>query len=62
MARMLPLLTLAVSANFLLVNADAIYTKNSPVLQVDSRSYDSLIARSNYTSVWATAPPYVIFS
>lgn len=32
-------------------NADGIYTKGSPVLQVDAKSYDKLIARSNYTSV-----------
>ncbi|KAF1980652.1 thioredoxin-domain-containing protein [Aulographum hederae CBS 113979] len=29
----------------------AIYTKNSPVLQVDGKSYDRLIARSNHTSI-----------
>jgi protein disulfide-isomerase A6 len=29
----------------------AIYTKNSPVLQVNARNYDKLIAKSNYTSV-----------
>ncbi|KAF5021146.1 hypothetical protein F66182_6846 [Fusarium sp. NRRL 66182] len=29
----------------------AIYTKNSPVLQVNARSYDKLIAKSNYTSI-----------
>lgn len=33
------------------VRADGIYTKNSPVLQVDAKSYDTLIAQSNYTSV-----------
>lgn len=33
------------------VNADAIYTKNSPVLQVTAKSYESLIAMSNHTSV-----------
>ena len=33
------------------VHADGIYTKNSPVLQVDAKSYDALIAQSNYTSV-----------
>lgn len=27
------------------------YTKNSPVLQVDAKNYDRLIAKSNYTSV-----------
>ena len=31
--------------------ADGIYTKNSPVLQVDAKSYDALIAQSNHTSV-----------
>ncbi|RGP79553.1 disulfide-isomerase [Fusarium longipes] len=29
----------------------AIYTKNSPVLQLNARSYDKLIAKSNYTSI-----------
>ena len=29
----------------------AIYTKNSPVLQLDARSYERQIAKSNYTSV-----------
>jgi protein disulfide-isomerase A6 len=33
------------------VRVDGIYTKNSPVLQVDAKSYDALIAQSNYTSV-----------
>ena len=33
------------------VCADGIYTKNSPVLQVNSKTYDSLIAQSNHTSV-----------
>ncbi|KAL2756717.1 hypothetical protein ACRALDRAFT_2102804 [Sodiomyces alcalophilus JCM 7366] len=28
-----------------------IYTKNSPVLQVDAKSYDRLIVQSNYTSI-----------
>lgn len=32
------------------VNA-SLYTKNSPVLQVDHKTYDSIIAKSNYTSV-----------
>ncbi|KAI9764557.1 MAG: hypothetical protein M1840_008383 [Geoglossum simile] len=31
--------------------ADDIYSKSSPVLQVDARSYDRLIAKSNYTSI-----------
>ncbi|KAF7546804.1 hypothetical protein G7046_g9196 [Stylonectria norvegica] len=29
----------------------AIYTKNSPVLQLNTRSYEKLIANSNYTSI-----------
>jgi len=29
----------------------SLYTKNSPVLQVDAKSYDKLIAKSNHTSV-----------
>lgn len=44
---------LAAAASMLLastVNA-AIYTKNSPVLQVDSKNYDRLINQSNHTSV-----------
>jgi protein disulfide-isomerase A6 len=32
-------------------NADGLYTKKSPVLQVDAKNYDRLIAKSNYTSV-----------
>ncbi|EXJ78069.1 hypothetical protein A1O3_09230 [Capronia epimyces CBS 606.96] len=34
-----------------LVHADAMYTKNSPVLQVTAKTYDSLIAQSNHTSI-----------
>lgn len=34
-----------------LVFADGIYTKNSPVLQVTSKTYEGLIAQSNHTSV-----------
>lgn len=44
----------AVTAALLLTvpaSADGIYTKTSPVLQVDARNYDNLIARSNHTSV-----------
>ncbi|RSL69047.1 hypothetical protein CEP53_002381 [Fusarium sp. AF-6] len=29
----------------------AIYTKNSPVLQLNAKTYDKLIAKSNYTSI-----------
>lgn len=28
-----------------------IYTKGSPVLQVDAKNYDQLIAKSNHTTV-----------
>lgn len=31
--------------------AESIYPKKSPVLSVDSNSYDRLIARSNHASV-----------
>jgi protein disulfide-isomerase A6 len=37
------------------VHADGLYTKNSPVLQVDAKNYDTLIAQSNHTSVRLTA-------
>lgn len=33
------------------VLAETMYTKGSPVLQVDHKSYDKLIAKSNYTSI-----------
>lgn len=33
------------------VNADGLYTKNSPVIQLNSQTYKSLIANSNHTSV-----------
>ncbi|KAL3481202.1 thioredoxin/protein disulfide isomerase [Aspergillus californicus] len=33
------------------VNADGLYTKNSPVLQVNQREYNQLIANSNYSSI-----------
>jgi protein disulfide-isomerase A6 len=48
------------SASFLFVasifaalpaDADGIYTKNSPVLQLNPKTYNSLIANSNHTSV-----------
>jgi hypothetical protein len=42
---------LALGASFGLVNADGIYTKNSPVLQISAKTYDSVIAQSNHTSV-----------
>lgn len=33
------------------VNADGLYTKNSPVIQLNPKTYKSLIANSNHTSV-----------
>lgn len=33
------------------VQAGGLYTKSSPVVQVDAKNYDRLIAKSNYTSV-----------
>lgn len=33
------------------VNAEGLYSKNSPVLQVNQKNYDSLIANSNHASV-----------
>jgi protein disulfide-isomerase A6 len=41
----------AVLAALPAAQAAGLYTKSSPVLQVDGRSYDKLIAKSNYTSV-----------
>lgn len=32
-------------------NAAGLYTKNSPVVQVDAKNYDRLVAKSNYTTV-----------
>jgi hypothetical protein len=32
-------------------SAGGLYAKNSPVLQVDAKNYDRLIAKSNHTSV-----------
>jgi protein disulfide-isomerase A6 len=34
-----------------LVSAEGMYSKNSPVLQINGMEYDRLIAKSNYTSV-----------
>ena len=51
MAPMFVLALVTALLAFKIVNVDAFYTKNSPVLQVDAKSYDSLIAISNHTSV-----------
>lgn len=45
-------LTAAAVAFFLSPTALAgMYPKNSPVIQVEAKNYDSLIAKSNHTSV-----------
>ncbi|KAJ5143605.1 uncharacterized protein N7515_002392 [Penicillium bovifimosum] len=36
------------------VNADGLYTKNSPVIQLNPKTYNSLIAKSNHTSLFAS--------
>jgi protein disulfide-isomerase A6 len=53
---MMPILNMARNVAVLLailavVSADGLYTKSSPVLQVTAKSYDSLIAQSNHTSI-----------
>ncbi|PGH31010.1 protein disulfide-isomerase domain [[Emmonsia] crescens] len=45
------ILLIAAFLEALPVNADGLYTKSSPVLQVDGSNYDRLIARSNYASI-----------
>ncbi len=51
-------ITAAAAAILLALPASAgmMYTKDSPVLQVDAKSYDRLIAQSNHTSVSSTLP------
>lgn len=49
MATKIGVALLALAGTF--VNGDTIYSKDSPVLQVTAKTYDSLIAQSNYTSV-----------
>jgi len=41
-----------------LVIAAGLYTKSSPVLQIDANNYDRLIARSNYTSILEFYAPW----
>ena len=52
---MVPTLSIALAVPWLLllapVSADGLYTKSSPVIQVDAKSYDKLIAKSNHTSI-----------
>lgn len=45
------LCALAVALLSALPGAQGMYSKNSPVLQVDAKSYDRLIAKSNHTSI-----------
>ena len=44
-------ITAAAAAVWLAAPATAMYPKSSPVLQVDAKNYQSLIAKSNHTSV-----------
>jgi protein disulfide-isomerase A6 len=45
-------LTVAAAALLAALPVDAgLYSKNSPVLQIDGKNYDRLIAQSNHTSV-----------
>lgn len=48
LASLVALLAVTLSS---ITDVNAIYTKQSPVLQVDSKNYDSLITLSNHTSV-----------
>ncbi|OQV09232.1 hypothetical protein CLAIMM_13375 [Cladophialophora immunda] len=45
------LLTSLVLALTCLINVHALYSKSSPVLQVTAKTYDSLIAQSNHSSI-----------
>jgi len=48
------LLTFVITGLLLVVDpslAVGLYTKNSPVIQVDANNYESIIAKSNHTSV-----------
>ena len=52
---MLPSLSISLAAPWLLllipISASSLYTKNSPVIQVDAQSYSKLIGKSNHTSI-----------
>lgn len=50
--------SVAAAACLLLGGANSMYTKQSPVLQVDGRSYENLIARSNHTSILEFYAPW----
>ncbi|OJD16622.1 protein disulfide-isomerase domain [Emergomyces pasteurianus Ep9510] len=45
------ILLIAAFLEALPVNADGLYTKSSPVLQLDASNYDRLIAQSSYASI-----------
>jgi protein disulfide-isomerase A6 len=36
-----------------------LYAKNSPVVQIDAKNYDRLVAKSNYTTVCYNCTPRV---
>lgn len=55
------LATLAASLAALPFAQAGLYSKSSPVLQVDGKSYDRLIAQSNYTSVSAETHSLMYF-
>jgi len=48
---MLPSSVLLALLAVLPANADGLYPKKSPVLNLNQKTYNSLIANSNYTSV-----------
>ena len=48
------LLTFVITALLLVLDptiASGLYSKNSPVIQIDAKNYETIIAKSNYTSV-----------
>lgn len=40
------------------VGGAGLYPKSGPVIQIDSKNYDNLIAKSNYTSVSFDCPSH----
>ena len=58
MVRSLPLAVAAASLLFPPALADGLYTKSSPVLQISGSNYDSLIAKSNHTSILEFYAPW----
>ena len=43
-----------------LAHADGLYSKSSAVLQIDGKSYDKLIAKSNLVSVRVASQKYTM--